>query len=66
MKLNRAREFIKIDILRKIIYFDKLLNKVDNYSLRSKNININKYIYFKIIDNMYLTCDLSEDTYIVR
>ena len=49
-----------------IIYFNKLNNEIDDYLFRSKNININKYICFKIIDDIYLTYNFNECTSIVK
>ena len=45
-----------------IFNLNNIFNKVDNYTLKSKNIYFDKYINLKIVDDIYFSRDLYENS----
>ena len=49
-----------------IFNLNNLFNKVDNYTLESKNIYFDKYINLKIVDDIYFPRNLYESSIFIE
>ena len=56
----------KYNYISIISYFNKLRDKINNYSFSNKNICFNKYIDFKIINYVDLARDFGESASFIK